>query len=312
MSASRNRPLWSQLPQSVRAGVERLVGGRVARAHNCAGGFSPGFASRLVLADGRRVFVKAIDADTWPMEAPTYRTEALVNASLPAEVPAPRLLGTSDDGHWTTLAFTDVDGAEPSQPWNRTDLDRVVAALTRLALVRPPSSVVLPRDHPRLGGWAELADDRSRRARLPTVSAWAAANLGRLVELEAEGLAAAHGDALVHFDLYPHNILLTPDRVYFVDWPHARFGAPVIDLVMVLSSAAAVGVRPEPVLRGPVAVAGLDLAPVDAILAAHAGFLINGGLSPMPAGLEAIAEAKLHLGLGAVDWLRERLTDRPA
>jgi hypothetical protein len=51
---------------------------------------------------------------------------------------------------------------------------------------------------------------------------------------------------------------------------------------------------------------------VTEILAAHAGFLLTGGLTaeqPSPAaaqGLAAIAAAKLHLGLGALRWLRRR------
>jgi thiamine kinase-like enzyme len=111
----------------------------------------------------------------------------------------------------------------------------------------------------------------------------------------------------VHFDLYPHNILLTPERVVFVDWPHARLGNPIVDLVTVLSSATADGLDPEPTLRDHAADAGIDQTAVTAILAANAGFLLAGGLSPMPVGLEAIAAMKLHLGLGAVTWLHRRL-----
>ena len=48
---------------------------------------------------------------------------------------------------------------------------------------------------------------------------------------------------------------------------------------------------------------------VDAILAVHAGFLLAGGLLPVPPGLEAIAAAKRRLGRGAVEWL-ERRRDR--
>jgi hypothetical protein len=54
MSASKNRPRWSELPPRVRGQISELAGGRVVAAENCEGGFSPGFASRLTLADGRR------------------------------------------------------------------------------------------------------------------------------------------------------------------------------------------------------------------------------------------------------------------
>ncbi len=307
MSTSKSRLRWHEAPMSLRAAIEQVVGAPVVRARTCPGGFSPGFASRLALADGRRVFVKAMDADAWPLEAPTYRAEARVAAALPSTIPAPRLLGTLDDGRWIVLAFEDIDGAEPARPWRPADLDRVVAALDGLARVATPSPVALPRGHPRLGGWAELAGDRHLVARLPAHAPWAAEHLGLLIALEEEGLAAAQGSSLVHFDLYPHNILLAGERVVFVDWPHARLGTPVVDLVMMLSSAATDGVDPEPFLaRHAVAARGAP-AVVDAVLAAHAGFCVAGGLYPLPPGLAAIGEAKLSIGRGAVDWLRRRL-----
>jgi Ser/Thr protein kinase RdoA (MazF antagonist) len=249
MNTSKNRPLWNDLPASVRGDIEQLIGGPVVHARSCPGGFSPGFASRLTRADGRRVFVKAMHADTWPWEAAQHRTEALVAAALPAAVPAPQFLGMLDDDHWTVLAFEDINGTEPPQPWDHTGLDRVAAAVAQLAQAVTPSPIALPRDHPRLGGWADVARDQPSLAQLPAHSAWAADNMSLLLELEEQGILAAHGDSLVHFDLYPHNILLTPETVVFVDWPHARLGAPIVDLVMVLSSAAADGIDPEPALR---------------------------------------------------------------
>jgi Ser/Thr protein kinase RdoA (MazF antagonist) len=233
------------LEAALRTEIERLAGGRVVDARSCAGGFSPGFASRLTLADGGRVFVKAIDARRWPHEVEAYRAEArvntaLANGALANGVPAPRFLGAVDDERWIVLAFEDVDGVNPD-PWTPDALRRVLAATADLG--RP--AVPLDRDHPRLGGWATLTADR-----LAPHDPWAAANLPRLTDLERAGLDTARGDALVHCDLYPHNILLTPDRVVAVDWPHARLGAPVVDLVTVLTSAAADGLDPEAALRG--------------------------------------------------------------
>jgi thiamine kinase-like enzyme len=142
--------------------------------------------------------------------------------------------------------------------------------------------------------------------RLADVSTWATDHLADLVALEADGLIAAQCSSLVHFDLYPHNMIVTRDRVVFVDWPHARLGAPIVDLIMVLSSAAADGIDPEPVVRTYSGAA--DRTAIDAILAAHAGFLLAGALAPAPPGLEAIAAAKRRLGRGAVRWLERRQT----
>ncbi|HWO62514.1 MAG TPA: phosphotransferase [Umezawaea sp.] len=302
MSASKDRPVWDGLPAPVRVAVERVVGGPVVEARTCPGGFSPGFASVLTRADGHRVFVKAVDVDRWPADAALHRAEAEVTAVLPASAGAPRLLGAFDDGHWVGLAFEAVDGVEPRQPWDAAELDRVVTAL--LARGDVPAPAGLSHDHLRLGGWAALAD---RRAHVAEHSPWAADHLPRLVELEREGLAAARGDSLVHFDLYPHNVLLTPRRVVVVDWPHARAGAPLVDLVTLLSSAAADGHDPDPVLAAHASRVPGGPERIDAILAAHTGFLVGGGLSVMPPGLEPIAAAKRRLGFGALPWLERRL-----
>ena len=294
------RPLWDALQPALRTEIERLAGGRVVDARSCAGGFSPGFASRLTLADGGRVFVKAIDTRRWPHEVAAYRAEVRVNAALADGAPAPRFLGALDDERWIVLAFEDVDGVNP-EPWTPDALGRVLAATADLG--RP--AVPLDRDHPRLGGWATLTADR-----LAPHDPWAAANLPRLIDLERAGLDTARGDSLVHCDLYPHNILLTPDRVVVVDWPHARLGAPVVDLVTVLSSAAADGLDPEAALRrrADSGAAHVPSDDVDAVLAAHAGFLVAGGRATMPPGLERIAAAKRRLGAAAARWLRHRLT----
>ena len=244
-AASKNRLVWSQLPAPVRQQIERIAGCRVVAASSQPGGFSPGLASRLSLANGTQVFAKAIGND-WPVEASFHRSEAVVAAHLPSTIPAPRLWGSFDDGDWVGLVFDDIDGRAPAQPSNRAEMARIVSALARLADVATPSPVALARDHPRLGGWTDVVRDDASMRRLPAESRWAADHLALLVELERDGLEAARGESLVHFDLYPHNVLLSADRVSFVDWPHARLGNPLVDLVSVLSTVAVTGHDPGP------------------------------------------------------------------
>jgi hypothetical protein len=308
VSASKDRLRWAELPEHVQARIGRLAGGPVVAAASCEGGFSPGLAARVRLADGRRAFVKAMDCSAWPSQAGLYRDEARVAALLPTGLPTPEFLGCDDDGDWVILAFECVDGAEPARPWREADLARVVGAAAELATAPAPD---LATEHPRLGGWAELAADGARRARLAAHAPWATKHLGILTELEVHGLAAARGAALVHFDMYAHNILLTADRVLFVDWPHACLGAPFIDTVLLLASVVTDGVDPEPFLAASPLTAGLDPLAIDGLIAAQAGFCLGGALYPPAPGLEPIYAAKLDLGLAALTWLSRRSTRRP-
>ena len=132
MAASKRRMLWDELPGAVARAVEAIAGDSVMRSENRPGGFSAGLASRLLLADGRRVFAKVVD-ETRPAEMEFHRNEARIAALLPEAVPAPRLLGSFDDGQWVGLVFADIDGREPVQPWDDAELARVLAALADLA-----------------------------------------------------------------------------------------------------------------------------------------------------------------------------------
>lgn len=310
MPASKDRLRWAQLPAPVQRVIADMAGGRVIAARNCTGGFSPGLAARLLLDSGGQAFAKAIDGRDWPAERPMYAAEAELSARLPAGIPAPRLLGSHDDGRWLALVFEHVAGAEPARPWRPDDLTRVVAAASRLTgpgAAGLGRSLGLEADHPRLGGWAVIAADRSSRSALAALAPWAAAALPGLIALEAAGLAAAQGDALVHFDMYAHNILLTRDQVRFVDWPWARRGAPFVDLVLLLASAAGDGIDPEPYLASSAAATAASPRDLTGVLAAHAGFCLAGAFEPAEPGLEPIYAAKLELGTAALAWLARRL-----
>ena len=60
--------------------------------------------------------------------------------------------------------------------------------------------------------------------------------LDELVDLERRWPEAASGKSLLHLDVRADNVLLTPDRVHFVDWPWAAVGARWLDVVAMLPS----------------------------------------------------------------------------
>lgn len=52
---------------------------------------------------------------------------------------------------------------------------------------------------------------------------------------------------------------------------------------------------------------GVDPQTINAVLAAHAGFLLGTGLEPALDGLRPITDAKIRLGRGSLKWLQRRL-----
>jgi len=301
-----NRLGWAELPDTIRKSIEFAVGSTVVEAASQPGGFSPGLAARLQLADGRRVFAKAVSGIAHAVGF--YRREAAIAARLPATVAAPRLLWSDDGDDWAALVFTDVDGHTPPLPWRPADWRRVHDAVVALAGDLTPSPVdLLPvgSNVDLFSGWRSLAADPALAARLDP---WARENLGRLAALEVRGPTAAAGDTLVHLDLRADNILLTGERVLFVDWPHAAVGAPWVDLLGMLPSVAMQG-GPDPaeVWRTSPLARDADPAAVDSMLAAVAGYFVHGSLLPDPPGLPTLRRFQQLQGEPALAWLRSRL-----
>lgn len=233
---------------------------------------------------------------------------SLALTSAPVTLPAdhPRL------GGWTSLLTARQAGTQSASPQGASPASPGPAGVPQGPRQAGPFPAAAgqadEREGSRLARLAGYAAPEDRPA-AACAAAWAADRLGMLRALERDGLAAARGTSLVHFDAYPHNVLLTPERVIFVDWPHARSGAPCIDLLAYLCSVAAAGSDPEPILAGHPVIAGVAPGEFDAVLAALAGFALCDCLDPAPPGLMPIIEKKISIGLGALGWLARRLGD---
>ena len=118
---------WSELPPGIVAALEEWLGSGVASAEAQPGGFSPGVAARVRVADARRVFLKAVGAEPNPDSPALHRREAEIVAALPAAAPVPKLLWKLEEEGWVVLVFEDVEGRQPAVPWRPDELDRVVA-----------------------------------------------------------------------------------------------------------------------------------------------------------------------------------------
>ncbi len=304
-------PFWA-IPAALRAEVERQLGGRVVDAVTQPGGFSPGVAARVRLHNGRRAFVKAV-GDINPDSPGIHRAEAQIAAALPANAPVARLLGAIDEGGWVILILEDVDGRMPAQPWQPDELERVLDALADQAIALTPAPIEAPPAVSRfrhLGrGWGLLAAAAASGADgLTGLDPWVVTHLDDLVAREQRWDEAVHGNSLAHGDVRADNILLTPDRVVFVDWPWACLAPPWFDLVAMLPNVAVNGgPAPENVFSAHALAGVADQDAVTVVVASLAGMFAYVGRQPDPPGLPTLRAFQQAHGTAALDWLKTRL-----
>jgi len=295
---------WEQVPPSIRAAIEERIGGRVVRSTTQPGGFSPGLAALLTAAGGRNVFVKAVSGRANPDTPGMHRREAEVVAALPPGAPVPRLLWSFTLGGWVALGFEAVIGHVPSQPWREHELRLVIAGLRRLHELLTPTPIASETAGHALAthikGWGEL-----QKLSKGGLDDWSTRNLDRLVELESRAPDASAGETLLHFDVRADNVLIANDKVYFVDWPWARIGAPFVDLVAFAPSVAMQGgPQPEELLRM-AAVKAPDGA-IDAVIASLAGYFLAYARRPPPPGIPTVRAFQAAQGAITLQWLRQR------
>lgn len=312
MSRNHPRPGWAELPAEVRAGVELLLGEPVAEARSQEEGFSPGTADRLVLASGRRVFVKAASSEVNEHSATLHRKEARITALLPASVPAPKLLGTYDDGTWVALILADVEGRHPKLPWAADEVGAVLDVLAKLAASPAPDELDVPLLEDEFkgifAGWDRVRDEGQLQEVAQTMGNWAVENIALLAELAKDSAAETAGNQIVHGDLRADNILLSDHGAVLIDWPWTSRGAIWTDGLAVL-----INVRVydqdadvDSWLEHPLfdELAGRS---VNSFLAGVAAYFAYHCLLEPPPGLPTLRAFQQRQGRAVLTWLQERL-----
>jgi hypothetical protein len=282
------------------------MGAQVVEAVTQPQGFSPGLAARLRLANGGRVFLKAVHQSANPDTPGIHRREARVLAAMPAAAPVPRLLWTYDEKGWVALCLEDVDGRHPHEPWTDGDLRLVLDSLKQMAESLTPSPITAVEPAAAwfvstVNGWRVALNRGEDR-----LDPWLLKNLSRLADLEARAPAAATGDTLLNCDVRADNLLIAGDRVYFLDWPWARIGAWWIDVVGMASSIAMQGgPAPEEVLH---MIGADDVEPdlLEPVICSIAGYFAIRALEPPPPGIPTVRAFQAAQGRVAVAWLRQR------
>lgn len=300
---------YADLPGEVREAVDAALGVDVVDAETQGGGFSPGVASRVTTADGRRAFVKAVDADVNDVSRRMFEQEAAVLSCLPHVAWRPELVDLVTVGSWVALVLDDVDGVTPSLPWEPDELGRVLGAIETLAAVPAhdlDSDLLRPaadRHDGIFGHWQRVLDDG-----FPTGRAWADEHVEVLVEAEAGWEDAVAGDRLLHGDLRADNVVLTADRVVLVDWPHAAVGHPLFDAVGLAPSVAMQGgPQPEELLGAMAHTRDVPPEQLRPVVVGVAGYFARNAMLPPPPGIPAVRAFQAAQADVAVPWARRCL-----
>ncbi len=310
-----SRTGWDDLPNEVRGRIAELAGSPVANVVAAGQGFSPGFAGMVTLADGGRVFAKAVSERLHPFSIELGRREIEVAPWLPEGLRAPRQLWSHDDGDWVLAAWELIDGRAIGDPWTEDDLAAALASVTALAEHRPADGHGF---EPFAAKFADLATMWRGLADLPAperavalgrsraVCEWVLRHLDLLCEWESTGLDATAGDALVHADLRADNMVRArTGEVWIVDWPWSCVGAPWIDLCGLLPSVEMQGgghahelFAAHPLARG------VDHDAVRGLVTMLAGYFVVTSSQPAPEQIPTLRDFQFAQAIPAIRWLQ--------
>jgi Phosphotransferase enzyme family len=304
--ATAVRPSWSELPAEARAIIETRCGADVVAAESMGAGFTPGFASRLRLADGRRVFVKAADEATRGLFADSYREEIGKLRTLPDAIPAARLLWSHDADGWVALALEDIDGQHPARPWRPDQLESVLRCLDRTAELLTPAPDGYP--WPPLQGfllpdpsyWEEVrANDHAPE--------WLRPHLAECDRLALLGDEAMAGDTVVHADVRDDNVLIDGDgNVWLCDWNWPLRGNPAIDTVCILLSASGDGLDADTWIARCETTRWVDPEAIDGMLSLLASYFWAASHRPSPETSPWLRTHQRWWAEAASGWLAKR------
>ncbi|GLI27673.1 hypothetical protein ARHIZOSPH14_19150 [Agromyces rhizosphaerae] len=314
---SGRRMPWGEVPPSLRAAVDDLLGSPVVDAVSQPAGFSPGSADRVTTADGTRAFVKTASTAVNAQSVELHRLEGTIAGAMPDGMPVPAVRGVVDRGDWIAVVFDDVEGRHPHTPWRPDELGAVLDALAELtAAPAPPELGALLGSasdalDDNLRSWERLAADPSRLPSLaPDDHEWVTARIDDLAAAATTAIGEVGGDRLVHLDVRADNLLVTPSgAVALVDWPWAALGASWLDALVLLVNVRLYdpGADVEALLRGHPVFAGLDDGVANRLLVGLTGYFLEASTGPEVPEIPNLRKFQLDQGLVSLALLRERL-----
>ncbi|MBF4163327.1 phosphotransferase [Nocardioides acrostichi] len=310
---------WSSMPERVRAWAANALEGEIVGWEECAGGMSPGCATRVVTGQGRRGFVKAVGADLNPDTPTLFRREILTLGLLGEDPRWAGRLGSYDDGDWVALLLEDVEGRHPD-PDDEADAELLMAATDDLVTFLHERLPTPPAPDPEPGGLLDLpahlrrwADALERLEEVPPelCPAWLLGAAGRHAE-HLRSLTSRPGTQLVHWDIRHDNLLVRPDgRLVFLDWGQAGVGYDWFDPLLARLDRAELPWFDEAVGSSPALARAGDDA-ITTFLVGIGGFLAWRATVAVDVNLPALAGFRRRESARFLEAARRRLGRRAA
>lgn len=246
--------VWTTLPSSIRTGVETHIG-PIASADVIESGQNNHLAAVLRGRD-TTVFVKAVSGGrsrqlTW------LRNE--VTAGALAQGIAPAVLFTVEVDDWLVVAFEHVTGRPVDLTPGSPDLPLVAATMERLSTLPAKDTRGLRQRWTVVDWWSRLAESDPE-----LVAGW---DVSLMNEWTARAPAAVDGDRLAHTDLHRDQFLVTPGRVYVIDWGWPAAAAPWVDTAYMVIRLIGAGHTPAQAEAWAGGLSGWSAAPADSITA---------------------------------------------
>lgn len=298
------RPGWVDLPAAVRTWLQDQLGSAVVDSRSQRSGYTPGFASRITLADRRRVFVKIMG---WGLDylLPSYRNEGDKRRTLPAGLAAPELHGAAetriDDQDWVLLIFDDIDGHPPRRPWDPTEARIAIDAVEHNASLLTPA--------PAGYSWLSITDELGGLSpdKEEAIDRLFGDHRAELRELVGSFGELCSGESLVHADLRDDNMLIGPDGSGWVcDWSFPVLGRSFVDLVTLLLSVRGDGLDADALLAASPLVTAADADGVDSLLADLMLYYAISAAKPGPDNSPHLRDHQRWNGKVAARWLADR------
>jgi Ser/Thr protein kinase RdoA (MazF antagonist) len=310
------------MPRELRDAVARTLGARVVRAARVWGGYSPSPTFRLLLADGRRAFVKATGPEDNAFAQAAFARETRIYEQLGDVIApwAPLLYGSVTCGEWWALVLEDL-GAPSVPPWRRDDARAIARAYAEFHQATLGASLPewLPQAEHYLARESRLWEQIAAMGELEAIAGMAgerAAEALRWLEaatplLARVSLALTSGGgphALLHGDTRSDNLRWTNGRLRLFDWPHAGIGVPEYDLGAFAQSVTLEGgLAPEEFVDWYAEVLPARAEQLDASVAAIAAFFADLAWRPAISGLPRLRPFQRAQLCVTLDWTARRL-----